>query len=289
MSDRSDARGLRVEAASSEPAQQEAVPTQVVPETEVSVMDPSQTGDGRGEEAELSFENLELLARFLMGSVILGGDELMERLRYYQQEIERDPRLTGRIVGSDQEATATLLRYLAIGLLARGQKRVSKGVRRGFKFTLGATGWALGGMNRLTDNRLFRPVRQSLRDRLKELGDQAAVVIDEGRREEQSARLLAGRTASEIIDEVLDYMSENPELAELVREQIGQQSVGLAGVVADNARSMTVLGDYVLEGALRRLLRRRSRRELPQSPLAGKAQTMYSFGEPEQVEEYYER
>jgi hypothetical protein len=289
MSDRSDARGLRVEAASSEPAQQEAVPTQVVPGTEVSVMDPSQTGDGRGEEAELSFENLELLARFLMGSVILGGDELMERLRYYQQEIERDPRLTGRIVGSDQEATATLLRYLAIGLLARGQKRVSKGVRRGFKFTLGATGWALGGMNRLTDNRLFRPVRQSLRDRLKELGDQAAVVIDEGRREEQSARLLAGRTASEIIDEVLDYMSENPELAELVREQIGQQSVGLAGVVADNARSMTVLGDYVLEGALRRLLRRRSRRELPQSPLAGKAQTMYSFGEPEQVEEYYER
>ncbi len=102
------------------------------------------------------------------------------------------------------------------------------------------------------------------------------MVISEGRREEQKARLLADNTVSEIIDEVLDFVSESPEVEQLIKDMIGQQSAGLAGVVTDNTRSVTVAGDYLLETVARRLLRRKPRQELPPSPLAGDQQEMYS-------------
>jgi hypothetical protein len=102
--------------------------------------------------------------------------------------------------------------------------------------------------------------------------------------EEQNARLLASQTVGEVIDELLDFMSENPDLAEFVRELIGQQSVGLAGVVRDNARQVSSTADYIAEGVVRRILRRRSRRDMPPSPLMGKPQTMYSIEDPTQGE-----
>ena len=103
----------------------------------------------------------------------------------------------------------------------------------------------------------------------------ARSLVDEGRAEEQNGRLLAGMTVQEVIDEFINYISDNEELAELVRDQIGQQSIGMAGVVVDNSRRLTSTADNLLEGIVRRILRMRSREELPGSPLVGQPQLMY--------------
>jgi hypothetical protein len=79
-----------------------------------------------------------------------------------------------------------------------------------------------------------------------------------------------------LIDEVMDYVAENPELDRLIAELVGQKSAGLATVVVDNTRSLTATADDVTEGLLRRLLRRKPRRALTPSPLEGKPQRMYA-------------
>ena len=221
-------------------------------------------------------EDLQLLSRFLIGAALLGSDELMARLRLVQEQLDADPDGHASGASLEQESELELLRYLSIGLLGRGREVVVGGMRRGMRLTLGVTRNALSGVDRLSDNPLTRPLRRSIVARVRDLGEKAAVLIGEGRREEQKARLLANGTVSEIIDEVLDFVSESPEVEQLVQDMIGQQSAGLAGVVADNARSVTVTGDYLIEGLARRLLRRKGRLELPPSPLAGMPQDMYS-------------
>jgi hypothetical protein len=237
-------------------------------------------------EPAVQSEDLQLLSRFLIGIALLGSDELMERLRYLQEELGADPDQQAGDVDPEQESELELLRYLSIGLFLRGCEAVLGGVRRGMQLTLGGTKSVLGGVDRLTDNPLTGPLRRSVAARARDLGEKASIVIAEGRREEQKARLLANHTIGEIIDEVIDYISESPEVEQLIKDMIGQQSVGLAGVVTDNARSVTVAGDYLIEGVARRLLRRKGRRELPPSPLAGEPQTMYTADalEPEELE-----
>ena len=227
-------------------------------------------------EPAVESEDLQLLSRFLIGAALLGSDGLMERLRFLQGELDADPDLLKSDAGLEQESELELLRYLSIGLFVRGREAVVGGVRRGMQLTLGGTRSVLGGVDRLTDNPLTRPLRRSIAARARDLGEKASVIIGEGRREEQKARLLADNTVSEVIDEVLDFVSESPEVEQLIKDMIGQQSAGLADVVTDNTRSVTVVGDYLLEGVARRLLRRKSRQELPPSPLAGEQQEMYS-------------
>jgi hypothetical protein len=269
MSEISESIQVSVEAAEGGTEQQD---TQVQPQ--VSQAQPDQP-------PELEFEDLQLLSRLLVGLLLTGSDQLMQMVRGLQREIEADPGLRTQVV-ADDETTLDLLRYLTIGLLARGQKRVARGVSKGLRLSLSATGWTLRTLDRWTDNRFTRPFRRPIESRLWNLEQETDLIIKEGRVEEQNARLLANRTVGEIIDELLDFMSENPDLAEFVREQIGQQSVGLAGVVRDNARQVSTTADYIAEGVVRRLLRRRSRRELPPSPLMGKPQTMYSLEGPAQ-------
>jgi hypothetical protein len=251
---------------------------------------PAQAAGSRQQvSAPVEFENLQALTRFLTGALILGGGELMQRLRYFQREAEADPQHLPALAAANQETTGDHLRYFTLGLFARGQKRVARGLRQGLYASLDVTRSILGGLDRLTDNDLARPLRRPVESRLKALGQEAAQVIDEGRLEEQTARYLAGQTVGDVIDDLLDYFAENPEVADLVKRQIGAQSAGLAGVVAENTRSVTVVGDYALEGLVRRLLRRRMRRDLPPSPYMGKPQTMYvptheSQGDMEYVE-----
>lgn len=237
-----------------------------------------QAGPGVGQQVppQIEFENVQVLSRFVIGGLILGGDELLQRLRYFQREIEASPGQLGRGPDRGEETTADLLRYLAIGLYTRGQKRVARGVRNGLYLSLGVTSSILGGLNRVTDNRLTRPLRRSAARRMRRLEEETAVLIDEGRREEEVARLLAGRTVGEIIDDFIDYLSTNPEVADLIAEQLGQQSVGLVSVVGENARQLAVIGDNLSEAVVRRILFRKPRRELPPSPLLGRPQTMYS-------------
>jgi hypothetical protein len=80
---------------------------------------------------------------------------------------------------------------------------------------------------------------------------------------------------SDLMSFIIQRASESPELAELIQEQLSQQATGLTGVVADNARDVTLIADSVLEAVVRRILRQPPRRTLPPSPLVGEPQIMY--------------
>jgi hypothetical protein len=248
--------------------------------SDLSVVDQGGIDRSQWAETELDLESAQLLARFLMGVAFMGADELFERLRYFQQEIDAEPWVVDGDSNLDQASNVALLRYLAVGLFARGQRMVTNGMQRGFRVALGTTSWALGRAHRLTDNPLTGPLRRRMAERVQAFGKGTAQIIREGQREEQVSRRLAGQTINEIIDEVLDYVAENPEIQASIRHLVTQQGVGLANVVADNSRTVTVAADYVAERLVRRILRRTPRAELPPSPLTGMPQTMYEAEAP---------
>jgi hypothetical protein len=236
-------------------------------------------------ETELDLESVQLLTRFLMGAAFMGGDELFQRLRYFQQEIDAEPWVLDGDSSLDQASNVALLRYLAVGLLARGQKTVGNGFQRAFRAAVGTTNWAMGRADRLTDNPLTGPLRRRMAAQVQAFGKGTTQIIREGQREEQVSRRLAGQTINEIIDEVLDYVAEDPGIQESIRHLVAQQGVGFANVVADNSRTVTVAGDYLAERLVRRILRRSPRAELAPSPLTGIPQTMYTAEAPDTGED----
>lgn len=217
----------------------------------------------------------ELVTRLLVGLLTSGSDELLRRLDDLQEEILADPGLTGPSDLTKVDSTRDAVRYLAISLLLRSERAVSRGIRTGYDLTTGTVRWSFRTLDRLTDNGLMRPVRRPVARRARDWGDQLALLIEEGKREERNSKVLAGESVGVILDEIVDLVAENPELDRLVAEIVGQKSVGLATVMADNARTLTVTGDDVAEHVLRRLFRRPPRRLLPPSPVEGKPQGMY--------------
>ncbi len=239
------------------------------------------TGDDRGQPQAESEEG-QLLTRFLLGLLLLGSDELLARLRALQAEVEAGAELAAGEVVSEDETMGALLGYMALGAFLQGQRRMVQGIRRGLRFSVTTTGRALGMLNRLTDNPIGRPFRRPVERWIWNLMQEGELAIREGRRGAQEARLLAARTVGNITNDTLEAIAGNPELTELIRRQVGQQSAGLAGTIVDNTRQITTSADNVAEGVVRRLLRRKPRRELPPSPLAGQPLTMYATQRPAQ-------
>jgi hypothetical protein len=225
---------------------------------------------------ERDAESLQLLSRLLVGLIVMGGEELMLRLRAYQQQIDDQPGMLEQVVDSDAETVLELFRFLSIGLLARGEKALVHGVYRGFRASYRSASWLLGKADSLTDNWLARPFRRPIESRLGRLEGRMGGYVDEGRLEEQRSRLLAAQSLSGIIDDVMDYVAASPELTGYITDLVAGQGAGLAGLVGDNARQLSATGDDAAERLIRRVLRRKPRQDLPPSPLAGKPQTMYS-------------
>jgi hypothetical protein len=124
----------------------------------------------------------------------------------------------------------------------------------------------------------MRPLRRPIEVRIQRLGDQVAEIIEEGKREEQDSRILAAESVQSVVENIFDQVAESEELDRLIMELVGQKSVSYATSLVDNVRTLTATADDTLDGVLRKLLRRKSRRALPPSPVEGQPQTMYTSG-----------
>jgi hypothetical protein len=224
----------------------------------------------------------QLLTRVLVGLLASGSEELVQRLRDLEQEIDTYPAYVESGKSVDGDSTYDLLRYLALGLLMRGQRTAIRGARNGFYLSLGTASWFFDKIDGLTDNRLMRPFRRPFTTRLRRMGQTTSDLIVEGKHEERVSRTLGTQALYAIIDDIVDAVSENPEVTRMIQEVVGGQGVGLATVMRDNARQLSMTSDDAVEGVLRRLLRRTPRRALPPSPLGGQPQTMYSIEMPEE-------
>jgi hypothetical protein len=230
-----------------------------------------------------------LLTRILVGLLSSGSGELIRELRDLEWEIEQYPEFVEGGDGIGDEKTRDRLRYLALGLLMHGQRTAIRGIRNGFYFSLGTASRLFDTMDRMTSNRLMAPVRRPFASRLRKLGYTTAELIAEGQREERVSKVLAREALLEIIDEVVDLVSQNPEITKVIAEVVGGQGASLAGIMGDNARRLSLTSDDLVEGALRRVLRRTPRQALPRSPLAGEPQTMYSLETQEERNDHDER
>ncbi len=222
---------------------------------------------------EPDFESVQLFSQFLVGLVNFGVDELMERIHYFDEEIKKDP------AGSDldkqidqaEEAVETVFRYWVIGTLMWGERTALSVSYRTFQKSLDVGGYFWRIADRTTDNFLLRPVRRPFERLSAGLQKDAVARIDEGRNVERRGRVLAEQTVNDIVGDFMDYLSENPDLVDLISES----GMGLAGNVMDNGRQIGAVTDTLVENMLRKVFRRPKREELPPSPFDGIPQTMY--------------
>lgn len=76
------------------------------------------------------------------------------------------------------------------------------------------------------------------------------------------SRWIAQNGVPEILADVIHVISQNPELAELVRSQLSQQSMTMATSVLDTSRKLSAVGDDMAENVARWLFRRGRRVEM---------------------------
>ena len=210
------------------------------------------------------------ISRFLVGLLLLGSDQLVQGLGQAKQP-EADVLPGG-------ETSGDLLRHLAIGLLARGEREAGTSLRTVYYASVGTASWASQMLDRWTDNGLMRPFRRPIDVRIQRLGDQVAEVIEEGKREEQESRVLAAEGVQSLVENIFDQLAESEEMDRLIGELVGQKTVSYGTSLVDNMRTLTATADDTLEGVLRKLLRRTPRRALAPSPVEGQPQTMYASG-----------
>jgi hypothetical protein len=257
-----------------------------MPESKSIIVIPGRAGgSSTGQEqpaGEVSPGDVQLVSRLVVGLLLTGADELLSRLRAAQQRLEAGGGLAGADVIPDDETMAQVVGYLALGVAMRGQRRLARVVKRGLRLTTDAASRVLGTANRVTDNRLARPIRAPVERRMWELFMEGQAAIGEGRREVYASRSLSDETLNQLIEEVIQTVAENPELTGAIERVVAGQGVGLGGTMMGSARHLGVSADDATEGLVRRLLRRKPRRELPPSPLAGKPLTMYEPENPEQ-------
>jgi hypothetical protein len=215
------------------------------------------------------FDALRSTTRLLVGLALIGGDELLKRVEMLENNINTTPpdpaemaeqirtSPTGQYIPDD-------VRHALIGAAFDVQDQIRIGVPR----LLSMSDEVLTGVTRPVENFLNRlPIVGALNksigqqvDGLQRRGEkrlQRWITI--GQREEARSRVLADQTFTQIVDDVIDYLAEKPEVQDLIMGQ----TTGLAGEVLGEVRERTVSGDSFLEGIVRAVLRKAPRAELP--------------------------
>ena len=244
------------------------------------------------------------LARLLTGAALEGGDELLRRIRAWEEEHPRDEAKT---LTGEEETAYDQLRYALVGFLYEAPETAARGVIRtaAMAESVGQTGERVFGP--VLRSRLFGPARrrgQRLQARM-ELAVERWT--DTGRIEEPTSRAMVQDLTPQLIDDVVTAFADNEAIQELIRTQAGDyltylndspeelddlvqdvgdryvkylhdenpddvqdliagQTLGLTAEIADEVRERTVTADSVVEMFVRSLLRRPPRQDLPDPP-----------------------
>ncbi len=260
--------------------------------------------EGFMDQSQKKSNPLRTFTRLMVGSAILGLDELQRQLQawehaanhaYARETQTRSPATTrqearsappvqshtpGKVATVEQhtespgqtmpqqpgptDTPAKKLRYALIGLLFESQSRMEEGIA-----TLSRVDQELGSMA----TSLTRPLQHSplLAPARKRFGTYAARGetevnrwIERGRQEEAHSRILTETAGQLTFESSVHQIAINSEVQELVQKQ----STGLAGEVIEEVRERAVSADTLMERMARSLLRRTPREQLPEPPAA---------------------
>ena len=209
------------------------------------------------------FDTAAALLRLLVGGALVGMDELRIRLERWQEATQASAQTTRQTIHQTMRTmpprtTSDALRYTLVGMLFETETRM----RRGFA-TMAAR---FSRFSRLSgEANLFYTTLGSdwhqtpfdpLRERLDEMRFRAMETVDRwadrGWVEEQQGRRMARQAAAGVIDELLDYMAQNPEVRHLIEEQ----GMGMAETAVDEVRERTASADMWIERIAHNLLHR---------------------------------
>jgi hypothetical protein len=218
-------------------------------------------------ESLLDDPSFQLLMRFLVGAAIVGAEELLARVQRWDAQAPR-PSESARDSALDEATNLELARYLVIGSMVWGRKRLVHALRTNLIGAPGQPPALLKTIDRGLDIWPLSALKAPLRRAAADVAATADERVREGWREEQAARWLARQTIGDIIDDFIDHLSQNENLAALVRDQLNQQSIGLATTVRDTGREWSATGDDLVETIVRRFFRRPPRKDLERSSAA---------------------
>ncbi|HEY53479.1 MAG TPA: hypothetical protein G4N94_08490 [Caldilineae bacterium] len=252
------------------------------------------------------------LARLLIGAALEGGDELLRRIRAWEEE---HPQAEAGTLATEEETAAEQLRYALIGFLFEAPETAARGVMRTAKMaeSVGRAGEQVFGP--LVRSRLFGPVRRRGQRMQARVELTVERWMDIGRSEEPTGRAMVQELTPQLIDDVVAAFADNEAIQELIRTQAGDylaylqdepeeldgvvqsvgdryvkylhdenpddvqdliagQTLGLTTEIADELRERTVTADSVVEMFVRSLLRRPPRQDLPAPPSEVKLQAL---------------
>lgn len=219
--------------------------------------------------------SLARLARLGLGLVLVGRDELDDALQRAEKQVEMHAEQMIEYTAEPTDTDLDQMRYLALGSALKFQKSAARGLRRGVRFSLRASGAVLGTIYAFTDNPLLRPVRRSMDEFLVDLARETDLAMRSGRIEEERSKALARQTIGGLVNESIGSIAENPQVTNLIKQQLASQSVGISQLLMDSLARYAAQADDYLERVIRRILRMKPRSDLSESPIAGKPQLMY--------------
>jgi hypothetical protein len=231
-------------------------------ETGETAGSPVPTRDPREE----AIYTIRLLTAVAVGGVVEGTDQLVTRLKRYEEKLKQaaEEGEAGDVEIDEDELDR--LRYATIGLIFETQNMLGRSLELAVKAAETGVVVTEKIAGPFWDFFLFRPFTKRIEKRFDNMAERGqgslSRWIEIGREVEPRGRELASLTYEEIIGEFIDRLAESPEIRELVT----QQSLSLAAGVRDEVRERTVTSDNVLEDIARRILRREPRTALPEPP-----------------------
>ena len=158
------------------------------------------------------------LVRIVVGSILVGSDELLARARAWEEEHPIEDALQGP---RRHESDLVLLRHLIVGALFHGPELLSGPLLSIADTTDKALSLASSLIGPFMRIPLFRPARKRWESYLDRVESVVTYWIETGRQEEPYSKAMAQDLIPQIIDDVVLSLSENEAIQTLIQVQVG--------------------------------------------------------------------
>ena len=207
---------------------------------------------------------LRMLMRMALGGAVIGRNELKNRFQDKQSETNISGVELNSVTPIESEADRA--RYAVVGAVANSSEALSKSISRISRRSDRSYSRLTRALEPVTESQLFKPFRRRYQRYLDHGDKVVSSWVAAGRREEYLGRQLAQETATESIEETLDYLADSPELDELMAEQ----SFDLVDdIIIDNIRDSASNSSVILSNWFNTVILRR-KSQLPTSSPGGK-------------------
>lgn len=228
--------------------------------------------------------------RLVLGAALEGSDELLQRLRAYEEARPPDA-VDGQ--AREDETALDQVRFALIGLLFEAPETAARGVIRAAEMTEKAGRAGEKVLGPVARSWAFGPIRRRYQKYQARAQSMVDHWIEIGRAEEPYGRDMVQTLIPEIIDDVITAFADNEAIQDLIKAQgdeyiqyldeenpeaiqdlVQGQTLGMTTEIMDEVRERTVTADSLLEMMVRSLLRRTPRQDLPEPPPTVKARAV---------------